>query len=160
MTYTAQNAPTPRAGISDRLDARPQLPGALFTYGSLMFPEVLRALLGRVPASVAATAEGWRAVAIPDATYPALVAGPGNASGRLLLDLRAEEWQIIDAYENAIYELCPISVAPAAAQDAVAYVCRTGENLTDIDWDRDRFAEEDLAQYVLHCASWREQAFG
>lgn len=41
------------AGLKDRLSGDL---AALFIYGSLLFPEVLRALLGRVPARVPATA--------------------------------------------------------------------------------------------------------
>lgn len=80
--------------------------GPLFAYGTLQVPEVLRALLGRVPAATPATAVGWRAAALTDRVYPGLVAMPGESvAGLLLTDLSAAEWRVIDAYEDDQYSL-------------------------------------------------------
>ncbi|WP_250292550.1 gamma-glutamylcyclotransferase, partial [Frankia sp. CiP1_Cm_nod1] len=48
-------------------------PSELFVYGTLCFPEVARALLGRLPCSRPAAAAGWRAAALPGRAYPGLV---------------------------------------------------------------------------------------
>lgn len=146
------------AGLSGRLKVLSTPREALFTYGSLMFPPVLQALLDRVPASAEASAHGWRAVAIPDVKYPALIPGSGVVRGRVLLDLRPDEWQVIDAYEAAIYELRPLAVTPEGST-SVAYVCLTGEGLTHVDWDRERFADEELPDFVDFCVRWRRRAF-
>ena len=131
---------------------------ALFTYGTLMFPEVLAVLLGRVPASVPASVDGWRVLAIPGVSYPALVVAPGRARGRVLLDLRPEEWRVIDAYEDDIYELRPIGSQPGGLP-TVAYVCPTTDGVADVDWDADRFAAEELTDYARRCARWRADSF-
>ncbi|MFC5730162.1 MULTISPECIES: gamma-glutamylcyclotransferase family protein [Nocardioides] len=158
MSSSTSNLAATESGFSGRLGVLSSPPEPLFTYGTLMFPEVLQALLGRVPVSVEASVEGWRAVAIPDVSYPALVPGPGVARGRVLLDLRREDWPILDAYENTIYDLRPLDVTPTEHR-AVAYVCPTSDGLTDVDWDRERFAAEELADFAPRCARWRELAF-
>ena len=45
-----------------------------FVYGSLMSPEVLSSLLGRVPPRRPATLRGYRRFAIVDRVYPAVLA--------------------------------------------------------------------------------------
>ena len=52
------------SGRTDRLSVAPE---ALFVYGSLLIPEVLQALLGRVPDR---TAGGWRVAALAGRRYP------------------------------------------------------------------------------------------
>src|SRR3989442_15410683 len=77
----------------------------LFVYGSLLFPEVLLALLGRLPSRTPATAPGWRVAALPGRPYPGLVPGPGSASGLLMTGLREEEWDTLIAFEGDLYDL-------------------------------------------------------
>ena len=42
----------------------PSPPAALFAYGTLRFPDVLTALLGRVPEQAPAAVDGWRVAAL------------------------------------------------------------------------------------------------
>lgn len=154
---SATSAPRPRTG-PDRLAVLPPAPVALFVYGTLTFPDVLRALLGRVPATEEASIEGWRAVAVPDRSYPVLVPGTGWTHGLVLLDLQRPEWQIVDAYEDSIYQLRRLQVTPARHQ-AVGYVSRTGPATDPPAWDRDRFAAEDLGTYLVGCRRWRLREF-
>jgi gamma-glutamylcyclotransferase (GGCT)/AIG2-like uncharacterized protein YtfP len=138
------------SGQQDRLSVGPEI---LFVYGSLLFPEVLTALLNRVPAHEPAEADGWRVAALPNRVYPGLVSGHGSTSGLLLTDLTAEEWRIVDAFEDPLYELRQLKLA----HDGLGwtYVCNPeAEVLTD-DWDPDVFAARDLATYVGRCAAWR-----
>jgi hypothetical protein len=158
MSTTAGPRPRAASSTADRLAAVSTAPAALFTYGTLMFDEILRVLLGRIPASAPATVEGWRAVAIPGCSYPALVTGTTRAAGRLLLDLQPDEWQVLDAYEDDIYELRPLPIGPAGYQ-AFAYVSSAAAGAGDTDWDRDRFATGDLAAYIDRCAEWRQRTF-
>jgi hypothetical protein len=103
-------------------------PEALFVYGSLLFPEVLQALLHRVPDQSPAAAVGWRVVALPGRVYPTLVPGEGSASGLLMIDLHGEEWRVDD-----------------------------GSHTLSEDWDVDQFAARDLADYVNTCIAWRRR---
>lgn len=96
-------SPTPTRRI-DRFPRLESIP--LLTYGTLLFPEVLRALIGRVPQNNIASVSGWRVAALKNRTYPGLVAAPGRiAHGRLLRGLSAEELRLVDNFEDPRYEL-------------------------------------------------------
>lgn len=129
-------------------------PEPLFAYGTLRFPAVLDALLGRVPPSVPGCAPGWRAAALPGLSYPALVPGPDRAEGLLLLDLTAEEWRVVDAFEDDFYELTMLTLT--GGRRAWSYACprRHGPEPSG-DWDPERFAEHELAGFVADCERWR-----
>ncbi|ONH29899.1 gamma-glutamylcyclotransferase family protein [Pseudofrankia asymbiotica] len=80
---------------------------ALFAYGTLMFGDIVEALLGRRPAFTAAAVAGWRAARLPGRVYPGLVPAAGRrASGLLLSGLSAAEWALLDAFEGDAYVLC------------------------------------------------------
>ncbi|WP_261570896.1 gamma-glutamylcyclotransferase family protein, partial [Frankia gtarii] len=63
-----------RSADERRLPVPPDGPGPLlFVYGTLMFPEVVSTLIGRVPPMESAAAPGWRAARLRDRLYPGLV---------------------------------------------------------------------------------------
>jgi gamma-glutamylcyclotransferase (GGCT)/AIG2-like uncharacterized protein YtfP len=127
----------------------------LFVYGTLLFPEVLEALLHRVPAREPATAIGWRVAALPGRPYPGLVPRRGAAaSGLVLSGLDRAEGRLLDAYEDSDYRLTEITLAdgrrcPSYVWDRAALAH---------DWNRDGFAVDHLADYVAHCVRWRATA--
>ncbi|RMG69751.1 MAG: gamma-glutamylcyclotransferase, partial [Nitrospirae bacterium] len=60
----------------------PMLP--LFVYGTLMWADVLKAVIGRIPLMEDAVIEGYRRVKIRDAIYPALIRAPSfSVRGKL-----------------------------------------------------------------------------
>ena len=77
-----------------------------FVYGSLMAPEVLQALLGRVPDRTEATVRGYRRFAIKDRVYPALVRSRGDADGdarvrgELIRGMSRRELAVLDWFED------------------------------------------------------------
>ncbi|MGW4768213.1 gamma-glutamylcyclotransferase family protein [Nocardia sp. NPDC004278] len=123
----------------------------LFVYGTLRFPEVLVELIGRCPDLVAAELAGWRVATLPGRVYPGLVpAAGGVARGVVLSGLDAGEWAVLDAFEDDEYELRRV----ALGADAVwTYVWTS--IVAQEDWYADRFATEQLASFVRHCAEWR-----
>jgi hypothetical protein len=124
----------------------------LFVYGTLMFPEMLSALLGRVPARTAASANGWRVSALPGRVYPGLVRdGYSTAAGQVIAGLSKAEGQLIDAYENGEYRLSEITLGDG--RNYLTYVWRTKALYED--WNLDRFAATHLTDHVAKCARWR-----
>ncbi|HEY3260963.1 MAG TPA: gamma-glutamylcyclotransferase family protein [Pseudonocardiaceae bacterium] len=124
----------------------------LFVYGTLLFPEVLIALLGRVPARQPASAVGWRVAALPGRPYPGLVPHPGGtALGQVISGLVESEARLLDDYEDGGYRLTAITLADG--RSCPSYVWRAG--VLAQDWSLDRFAADQLAGYVLECARWR-----
>lgn len=128
----------------------------LFVYGTLLFPEVLTALLGRVPASTPGRAEGWRAAALESRVYPGLVRHRGGtASGLVLGGLTGPERELLDAYEDRGYELTAIALA--GGRTCLAYVW-CGEVLP-ADWSAKDFAAVHLSGYARRCGAWRAAPF-
>ena len=88
-----------------------------FVYGSLLAPEVLRSLLGRVPAHRPARLAGHERHALAGRPYPGVVpsARAGAAVRGLLLEgLSAEEEAIFDEFEGDEYVKRVVRVAPEA----------------------------------------------
>jgi gamma-glutamylcyclotransferase (GGCT)/AIG2-like uncharacterized protein YtfP len=130
-------------------------PDALFVYGTLLFAEVLRALLDRVPNHVPASTPGWRVVALPGRVYPGLVIDTNTASGLLITDLDAREWQILDTFEDELYDLRGLSLSDG--RPAWAYVCPDETPRQNDDWNAELFKERHLAAYVQGCIAWRRR---
>lgn len=127
---------------------------ALFVYGTLQFPEVLTALLGRVPSLEPAELAGWRAAALPRRLYPGLVAAAhGRARGAVLTGLSATEWRILDAFEDDEYDLRQVRLEGRNAP-VWTYVWTVAAD--SADWERDRFAAEHLARFAVRSARWRQ----
>jgi Gamma-glutamyl cyclotransferase, AIG2-like len=152
----SNTADMPTTVPSRRLDRHPaSMPGSLFTYGTLLFPEVLQALIGRVPQRQMTSAPGWRVAAVRDRVYPGLVAAPDSiAPGRLVTELTEDEWRLIDDFEGDRYELRQLSLANGR-DDGFAYVLIDDAEACPHNWDLENFAKAYLPTYAKHCAAWR-----
>ncbi|MFD8727666.1 gamma-glutamylcyclotransferase family protein [Streptomyces sp. NPDC059611] len=148
MTQAITTTPPEAAQHRNRLSPRPDV---LFCHGTLQFDAVLQALLGRVPAKSPAAARGYRTAALEGRVYPGLVAGaPADvASGLALTDLSDEEWRILDAFEDALYELRQLPLSDG--RRGWAYVW-PGDGVRRDDWDAAAFEEHHLASYAARCA--------
>ncbi|MEU0942301.1 gamma-glutamylcyclotransferase family protein [Streptomyces canus] len=146
ITHSASVPET--TGRRGRLTAGPDI---LFCYGTLQFDAVLEGLLGRIPARAPASAPGWRAAALEGRVYPGLVHSQHgvSAEGIILTDLSDLEWQILDTFEDDVYELQPLILA--SGRSGWAYVWPAGEVL-DRNWDPDAFADAHLQAYAARCA--------
>jgi len=151
-SYSAQRKPH----YLDRTTRRSVAPEApLFSYGTLQFDEVLTALLGRVPSRSPARAVGWKAVRLPNVTYPGLVAASATAPGVTISGLTETEWRVIDAFEDSFYGLDLVELADGTR--AWAYTCSDDVPHLDTPWDAAEFAPLHLAAFVEHCTAWRRR---
>jgi gamma-glutamylcyclotransferase (GGCT)/AIG2-like uncharacterized protein YtfP len=124
----------------------------LFVYGTLAIDQVITTLIDRVPAYELVVAPRWRIAQLPGRLYPGLVAGGGQAPGRLYTDLTTPEWATLDAFEDPAYTLTAIDVHPGP-RPVLAYVW-AGERLTE-PWTIDRLSATDLSSYLEQCGAWR-----
>jgi gamma-glutamylcyclotransferase (GGCT)/AIG2-like uncharacterized protein YtfP len=131
----------------------PPVPADLFAYGTLRFPDVLRALFGRVPGHTPAIAPGWRVAALDGRVYPVLVPGPGAAGGVLISGLTAGEWRVIDAYEDEFYALERLTLVDG--RHAWAYLTRDGTAALPADWSPADFTTRHLDAFAGACLEWR-----
>jgi hypothetical protein len=135
----------------------PAEPGALFAYGTLQFPEVLQALLRRLPDREPAQVTGWRVAALGRGrNYPGLVPAPGaTTEGMLITGLTAEEWQLIDLYEDDFYDLQQLTLTDN--RSGLTYTWIANDQVVPADWSAQSFADLYLAEFTQWCQTWRDR---
>src|SRR4051812_41893958 len=117
----------------------------VFTYGTLMFPEVWGVVVGRQFESVEGSAAGYAIFRVRDAVFTGIVAAAGESivSGVVYLDVDVPSLQRLDAFEDVFYQRRSISIDcnDGRRVEAEAYVVpETNRHvLTDEPWDRERF---------------------
>ena len=151
---------------------------ALFAYGTLLFPPVLRVIAGSVPRSIPATLDGFARRRVAGELFPAIVEAPGErVDGVLYLGLDDRAWRRLDAFEGDLYErrsvvvtvpraLVPAELDSAGACDGGSLIAggaaerRTLSGLTYVLdrelrhrssaalWDPDAFARDHLEAFV------------
>ena len=80
-------------------------PMHVFTYGTLMFPQVWEAVVGREFVSIAGRATGYAIFCVRDAVFPGIVAaGDRDAvSGVVYLDVDQASLARLDLFEDDFY---------------------------------------------------------
>lgn len=134
--------------------AKPTLSLPLFAYGTLRDPDILSAVLGRLPVPHAlhpARAPGFRAVHYPGRVYPALVRTPGAAAeGLVITDLTPFERDLLDAFEGAEYLRQPIAVLiEEDLFEADAYLPAITVPATSTDWSLIRWQTNHKADVIV-----------
>lgn len=126
----------------------------VFTYGSLMYPQVWdRVVRGRYRSATARLA-GFRRRALIGASYPAAIPDPAALiRGRLYFDVSPDDLVRLDAFEADEYRRDEVDVqvdvdgesVPARAQ---VYVYLVESRLAPQDWDVARFERDHLADFA------------
>lgn len=133
----------------------------LFVYGTLMCPEVTRALFGRAPAAAAATLRGYRRHSLRDRVYPGVVPGAAHAVEGVVVELSAAEMVVADWYEeDVLYERRTVRVELAgggAEVEAAVYVWRDAGQLEDAGWDIEQFRETMLDDFMVRVRDYAAQ---
>jgi len=139
----------------------------VFTYGTLMFPEIWQAVVGRSFETVEGTAAGFEVFRVRDAVFPGIVAGTGECSvpGVVYLDVDQESTERLDRFEDDFYERRPIAVDCRSGQQwiAEAYVVPSANRsvLTNEPWSRESFlASGGLEQFISRFAGFGRVADG
>src|SRR6186997_3021087 len=77
----------------------------VFTYGSLMIPEVWRIVVGREFRTVEGAVDGFSIFRVIDAPYPGIVADPASiVRGLVYLDVDPASIARLDTFEGDFYE--------------------------------------------------------
>lgn len=132
----------------------------VFTYGSLEFPSVLGAVIGRVPARVPAVLEGFARFRVRGASYPGIVASEGaRTDGTLWRGLDLDALAALDRFEGALYERIRRPVRTRAGREVLAHVYVVRDSRRDVlgpePWDKARFGREQLAAFLKSYAPRR-----
>lgn len=131
--------------------------GALFVYGTLQFPEVIKNLIDRVPSMRPARLSDHLAAKLIDRVYPGLVEVSGYTTDGFVIDgLTADDWKILDRFEDFFYELVPVSVTVEQHSTirAVTYRLPPDSPIIELNnsWSRSEFANLHLDEYGPRCA--------
>ena len=124
-----------------------------FTYGSLMWADIMARVCGREFASEPASLADHRRHPVRGQDYPGLLAAPGAlVPGRLYRDVDEAAWARLDAFEGPEYERAAVVVALADGSMLPAQVYRFraefGPRLLPGDWDAEAFEREGRARFI------------
>lgn len=137
----------------------------IFAYGTLELAEIVRALLGRLPAHRPARLAGFTRGLLLGQPYPGITERTGAfTTGVLYEGISSRELRLLDRFESRIYERRAVRVRCGGARAVLAetYVVtpRQRHRITTRVWDAATFAERYLAEYEPHCASLRRSLDG
>ena len=129
----------------------------LFTYGTLMWPDIMARVCGPacepLATPQAATLAGHERRPVRGQDYPAMVPADGHqVVGRLYLDLPEAAWARLDLFEGDEYERHEVLVTLADGrwERAWTYLLKPGlaGRLDAGDWDEAAFEREGKARFV------------
>jgi gamma-glutamylcyclotransferase (GGCT)/AIG2-like uncharacterized protein YtfP len=127
----------------------------VFTYGTLMFSEIWRAVAGRPHASVRGHLTGFAIYRVRDAVFPGIVATTtgGVVQGVVYLDVDEDALSRLDRFEDEFYErmTLPVVCDDGIKREVEAYVVpeERRDVLTDAVWSPDEFvARGDLTRFT------------
>jgi gamma-glutamylcyclotransferase (GGCT)/AIG2-like uncharacterized protein YtfP len=126
----------------------------VFAYGTLMFPEVWQAVVGRPFAAVGGHVSGFAIYRVRDAVFPGILAATtaGAVQGVVYLDVDDQAVGRLDQFEDDFYERRLVTVAcdDGMPRQAEAYVVpdeRRGILTNDV-WSPGEFvARGDLQRF-------------
>ncbi len=124
-----------------------------FTYGSLMWADIMGRVCGREFASEPASLAGHARHPVQGQDYPGLrPAEAGVVPGRLYRDVDAAAWARLDAFEGPEYERVPVDVTLATGEVVPAWAYRfraeMAERLLPGEWDGAAFEREGHARFT------------
>lgn len=125
----------------------------VFTYGSLMYPEVWDRVVRGQYRGAAARLQGWARRAIADASYPGAIRVIGEQiDGRLWFDVDADDLARLDAFESTEYQRVGVRVQLCSGRDdpieAQLYEFLSPNRLLACDWDTAGFERLHLADFA------------
>lgn len=116
----------------------------LFTYGTLMSPDIMARVAGCRLASLPARLTGYKRSLVRNEVYPGIAQAAGHAvDGILYLEVPDVAIRRLDAFEGEMYERLEVYVTTEGGQprSAMTYVFRSAYRhlLTDLSWDYQTF---------------------
>lgn len=134
----------------------------VFTYGTLMLPEVMSAVTGKYFPSTQACLKNYQRFQIKKKIYPAIIyAEEASTDGVLYYDIDETSLQRLDFFEDVIYYRKEVVVAINDSESipAYAYIMNPDyeSSLSTEAWDLQTFKDECLERYVRRTSQWMEE---
>lgn len=134
-----------------------------FTYGSLMWADIMARVCGCDFASEPASLADHARHPVRGQDYPGLRPTPGGlVPGRLYRDVDAQAWARLDAFEGEEYECVDVLVTLADGRTlpAQAYRFRAAfaDRLLPGEWDAAAFARDGRERFIARYAGFEAVA--
>ena len=124
----------------------------LFTYGSLMFPQVWSVVVRGDYKKQSARLHGHQRRSIKGETYPAAIVAlaADYIDGQLYLNINDEDMQRLDQFEGNDYEKikAPVTLADNSRVMATVYLYCHHEKLAAQEWDVQWFEREGIKTFL------------
>ena len=125
----------------------------IFTYGTLMIPEVMVAVTTRRFRSIDAILKGYARFTVKGESYPGITPEPGAITeGIIYFDVDELSLERLDAFEGDLYQRTPIRVETEKEDilNAETYVIkpRYRSCLSSKEWNAKEFARKHLASFL------------
>jgi len=126
---------------------------ALFCYGTLQSPLVMKAVTGQAYDGREAFLHQWARYRVRDSEYPGIIRQADSVvSGKLYWGLDEQAIAKLDAFEGDKYErvVVQVTMADGAQEDAHVYAIRNDcrKMLSNDPWDFDRFLQNGLEKFI------------
>ncbi len=135
----------------------------LFTYGTLMFPAVWRAVVGREFPTRPASAAGFCVTRAQGELFPVMYAGhPGDVvRGLLYVDVDDATMAVLDEFESTLYERVALSATLADGGEVTCHAYLLPERnrrfASDEAWTREWFERAAMEEYLRRIEAWSPQ---
>jgi gamma-glutamylcyclotransferase (GGCT)/AIG2-like uncharacterized protein YtfP len=135
----------------------------VFTYGSLMYAEVIEALTACHFSFEDVALPGFERRALTGKKYPGLrEETKSSVDGRLWFDVDEGSLRMLDLFEDPLYERRSVEIMSKSRGliEARAYVVppKLERTFAPEPWDKDAFEANHLEQYVSMCRRFRAAA--
>jgi gamma-glutamylcyclotransferase (GGCT)/AIG2-like uncharacterized protein YtfP len=126
----------------------------LFTYGTLMFPAVWQAVVGREFPVQHATLAGYRIARAKGQDFPVMLPAMSSdqVCGLVYFDVDGPALDRLDKFESELYERCAVAPVLAGGQalECQAYVLpeRHARYASDEPWTAEWFERQALQRYL------------
>jgi len=134
----------------------------VFVYGTLLFPEILEGLTGKVFNLKDAELKNYQRVQISSGDFPAIVEKEDESvKGKLILDVDPLSMEILLFYEGEDYDCMELEVETETEKlPAKVFVWNNDpEYLIDADWDTEHFKQQFLQDYISFVVPETREAF-
>lgn len=134
----------------------------LLAYGTLREPEVISTLTGRTYESEDVVLPGYLCRRLKGRVYPGMMLWYGDeVPATLYYGVDEDAVAVLDYFEDEIYDRTQISVKKRDGRmiEALAYLIpeSRGDLLSDEPWDRERFRQQCLNEYLKSCQRLLQQ---
>ena len=126
----------------------------LFAYGTLMFPTIIQAVIGRIPDQQPAMIAGYRRLVVAGELFPAIIANDESGDrvqGVIYLDISRKEWERLIAFEDPFYNLESVNVHCSGREiSALAFVLPPALSslLSEKVWEPDAFRDSFIERWA------------